>query len=42
MCWFNNIPKNKGSVGIPRSNNTQGSVGVPRSNNTQGSVGVIR
>ena len=27
MRWFNNIigeiPKNKGSVGIPRSNNTQ-------------------
>ena len=22
MRWFNNIPKNKGSVGIPRSNNT--------------------
>ena len=24
MPWFNNIPKNKGSVGIPRSNNTRG------------------
>ena len=24
MRWFNNIPKNKGSVGIPRSNNNQG------------------
>ena len=24
MRWFNNIPKNKGSVGIPRSNNTRG------------------
>ena len=23
MRWFNNIPKNKESVGIPRSNNTQ-------------------
>ena len=24
MRWFNNIPKKKGSVGIPRSNNTRG------------------
>ena len=23
MCWFNNIPKNKESMEIPRSNNTR-------------------